>query len=448
MMRATAEERRKIGQARRQQIPRSEHNLLRAKDRKPTALELLERANHGRIPRLLSRKRELMAASPFGFFRGAAPVMAADLALLPSTGIEAQLCGDAHVRNLGAHAAPDGRLLFDINDFDETVRASFEWDLKRMAASLILAAREASHDEPSARAAAEACITTYVERMHEFAQMPLLEVARHQVHRIAEVTAAHDALLKAERATPQHTLDQLTELWAEGLRRFKTIEPALTRLSPSQAEPVLDSLNLYRESIAPERRHLLSFYRPIDVAFKVVGTGSVGLRDYCIYLEGNDVADPLFLQIKEEPASAWAPYLPTPPAHTHQGRRVVEGQHAIEPLSDPFLGWTSIAGRDYLVRQLNDHKGSIEIADLAGAGLEAYARLCGELLARAHARSGDSLILSGYLGEGDNFAEAVASFGVKYADQTERDWESLVHAQRSRSLRSRTRTVANRTAKL
>ena len=429
MTRATAEERRKIGQARRQQIPRSEHNQLHTKERKVSALDLIERSNHGRIPRLVARKRELMAASPFAYFRGAVPVMAADLAILPATGIEAQICGDAHVRNLGAHAAPDGRLLFDINDFDETVRASFEWDLKRMAASLVLAAREASHDEASARSAAESCLITYVERMHALAAMPLLEVARYQVHRVAEVTAAHDALLKAERATPQHTLEQLTELWAEGIRRFKKIEPTLTRLSQAQAEPVLDSLNLYRESIAPERRHLLSFYRPVDVAFKVVGTGSVGLRDYCIYLEGNDAADPLFLQIKEEPPSAWAPYLPTPPAQTHQGRRVVEGQRAIEPLSDPVLGWTSIAGRDYLVRQLNDHKGSIEIDDLAGSGLEAYARLCGELLARAHARSGDPLILSGYLGEGENFAEAVASFGVKYADQTERDWESLARAK-------------------
>jgi len=187
----------------------------------------------------------------------------------------------------------------------------------------------------------------------------------------------------------------------------------------------LASLTTYREMLEPQRQHLLSFYRPVDVVFKVIGTGSVGLRDYCVYFEGNGPNDPLFLQIKEEPASAYTAYLPDAhPAH-HNGQRVAEGQRAMQMQSDPFLGWTRIAGRDYLVRQLNDHKGSIDLEDLAGEGLQAYAEMCGELLARGHARSGDPLTIAGYLGAGDGFAEALAKFGSAYADQTERDWKEL-----------------------
>ena len=181
----------------------------------------------------------------------------------------------------------------------------------------------------------------------------------------------------------------------------------------------------YRQMLEPQRQHLLSLYRPVDLAFKVVGTGSVGLRDYCIYFEGNGSNDPLFLQIKEEPASGYAAYLPDAhPAH-HNGQRVAEGQRAMQVQSDPFLGWTQIAGRDYLVRQLNDHKGSIDLSNLAGGGLLAFAEVCGELLARGHARSGDPLVLAGYIGSGDGFAEALAKFGSLYADQTEKDWQDL-----------------------
>jgi uncharacterized protein (DUF2252 family) len=199
----------------------------------------------------------------------------------------------------------------------------------------------------------------------------------------------------------------------------------LTRITGSQARAVLGALGPYRSMLEPQRQHALSYYRPIDVAFKVVGTGSVGTRDYCIYFEGNGHKDPLFLQIKEEPASGYAPYLPDAnPAHQN-GQRVVEGQRAMQLQSDPFLGWTSIAGRDFLVRQLNDHKGSIAIENMKGDGLETFATVCGELLARGHARSGDPLMLAGYIGAGDGFVEALARFGVNYADQTEKDWEEL-----------------------
>jgi uncharacterized protein (DUF2252 family) len=425
---ATSEERSNLGQARRKQVGRQAHSDLNIKARKTPPLTLLDRSTKGRIPALIKLKYELMAQSPFGYFRGAVPVMAADLAVLPNTGIVSQLCGDAHVRNLGAYAAPDGRLVFDINDFDETIRGPFEWDLKRMAASITLAGRAAGHKDSSVREAAKLCIVHYAEQMRAFAEMPHLEVGRFQVHRLGGVEPIHEALIKAQRATPQHTLDQLTEPSSSRPgepRRFKESKPILTRVTGSQAAAVLASLAPYREMLEPQRQHLLSFYRPVDVAFKVVGTGSVGLRDYCVYFEGNGPEDALFLQIKEEPASGYNAYLPDAHPPHDNGRRVAEGQKAMQIQSDPFLGWTHIAGRQYLVRQLNDHKGSIDIEDMSGSGLQAYGEVCGELLARGHARSGDPLVIAGYLGSGDSFAEALAIFGAEYADQTEKDWKAL-----------------------
>jgi uncharacterized protein (DUF2252 family) len=424
---ATPHERRSLGQARRKQLGRQQHSEFKPKARSTPPLELLARSMQGRVPALVKLKYSLMAESPFGYFRGAVPVMAADLANVPSTGLIAQLCGDAHVRNLGAFAAPDGRLVFDINDFDETICGPFEWDLKRMAASLVVAGRASNHKESSASEAVEWFVARYSLQMRTFAQMSLLEVGHFQVHRLGQVAPVHKALLKAERATPAHALEQLTEAvpGKSGVRRFKENKPVLTRVTGAKAKAVLDALGSYREMLEPQRRHLLSLYRPVDVAFKVVGTGSVGLRDYCIYFEGNGPNDPLFLQVKEEPNSGYAPYLPDAAPPAHNGRRVAEGQKAMQLQSDPFLGWTSFGGRDYLVRQLNDHKGSIDLDDLCGDGLAAYAEVCGELLARGHARSADPLILAGYIGAGDGFGEALAKFGAAYADQTEKDWDEL-----------------------
>ena len=433
----TPEERRARGQAQRKQVGRQQHDELRPKARPAPSLKLLDRAGKGRVPSLLKLKYELMAQSAFGYFRGAVPVMAADLSVLPNTGILTQICGDAHVRNLGAFAAPDGRLVFDINDFDETIRGPFEWDLKRMAASLVLAGRESGHKDAFALAAVERCIGRYTAQMNAFSRMPLLEVGRHQVHRIGNVVPIHDALLKAERATPCHILELLTEPTSTksgSPRRFKEIKPMLTRVTGRQAHEVLAALGPYRSMLEPQRQHLLSLYRPIDVAFKVVGTGSVGTRDYCIYFEGNGPNDPLFLQIKEEPLSGYSPYLPDAHPPHHNGQRVVEGQRAMQLQSDPFLGWTQMRGRDFQVRQLNDHKGSIAIEDLAGKGLEAFAEVCGELLARGHARSGDPLMIAGYIGTGNRFAQALARFGIAYANQTQKDWQELRRSGRVRKV--------------
>jgi uncharacterized protein (DUF2252 family) len=429
----TPEERRAQGQARRKQIGRQQHDQLNPKARPASALTLLDRAARGRVPALLKLKYQLMSHSPFDYFRGAVPVMAADLAMLPNTGIVTQICGDAHVRNVGAFAAPDGRLVFDINDFDETIRGPFEWDLKRMAASLVLAGRQSEHKDAASVMAVERCIERYSAQMRVFAQMPVLEVARYQVHRLGSVAPIHAALLKAERAMPCHILELLTvpqSAKRDAPRQFKEMKPTLSRVTGRQAQEVLAGLGPYREMLEPQRQHLLSMYRPVDVGFKVVGTGSVGTRDYCIYFEGNGPRDPLFLQIKEETPSGYAPYMPHAHPPHHNGQRTVEGQRAMQVQSDPFLGWTRIGGRDFLVRQLNDHKGSIAIEDLKGTGLEAFAEVCGELLARGHARSGDAQMITGYIGGGNRFAQALARFGVLYADQTKRDWQQLCKSGR------------------
>ncbi len=391
--------------------------------RKQDPLELLVTANKRRVRKLLPLKTQHMLASPFGFFRGAAPLMAYDLSLSPHTNLFTQLCGDAHVENLGAYDGPDGRLVFDINDFDETTPGPFEWDVKRMATSLLLASAQAHLHEKPLHHAASVFLDAYCGLITQLAGLPVLEVARFQVHRLNAEAPISELLRQAERSTPIHTRDHLTEPGKHG-RVFRSKPPLLTRITGDAGKQIIASLKPYRDSLLPERRHFLDQFRPIDVAFKVVGTGSIGLRDYVVYLEGNGPDDPLFLQIKQEVASCYAPYLPAP-GKQHKGLRVALGQRAMQLQSDPMLGWTTLDKRDYLVRQLNDHKATLDVTLLDEPALLDYAHVCGEMLARGHARSGNARTLAGYLGNGKQFHQAILDFAVAYAEQTTADWKLL-----------------------
>ncbi len=425
-----------LGRKHRKQTPRGAHAAFKpAAHRDP--LRLLAEASRGRVPALLKIKAERMATSPFAFLRGAVPVMAFDLAQLPATGLVTQLCGDAHVRNLGAFAAPDGRLVFDINDFDETIPGPFEWDVKRMAISILLAGREAGSREGAVGKAVTLFLGHYRRVIVQLAALPVVDLAHFQIHRLQQRGYLTPVLRKAERSTPLHSLTALT-IEKRTRRIFRSNPPILRRLTAHEAQPVLDALHLYSRSLQPERQHFFAQYRPVDVAFKVVGTGSVGLRDYCAYFEGNESGargrpnnDPLFLQIKEEAASAYTPYLPGA-AHIgqHQGHRVVDRARAMQVKSDPFLGYTTIDSRDYLVRQLNDHKAAVDITELRGAGLLDYAAICGDLLARGHARSGDPVMLHGYIGDTPKFDKAILAFAQAYAAQTEKDWSTFKRSLR------------------
>jgi uncharacterized protein (DUF2252 family) len=377
-----------------------------------------------------------MAVCPFSFFRGSVPVMAADLATLPTTGIPVQICGDAHVRNLGAYAGPDGRLVFDINDFDETIRAAWEWDAQRLAASLVLAGREAGNSDSQCRDAVLTCATLYRTKMAQFSRMSCLEVHKYRIHRQFAGSPGVSVLQRAERSTPAHTLAKLTV--RRGAKRvFREVKPVLTHPANSRVKQVLQSIKPYRETLPGCSQLALDFYRPVDVAFKIVGTGSVATHDYVVlHLAGNNVQDPLFLQIKQALQSAYAPYVKSPESKMHQGARVVHGQRMLQVQSDIMLGWTSIGAEDYMVRQLSDHKASISDEDLKGPGLTEYAVMCGEVLAKGHARSGDPAVLAGYLGTNDRWDKALAKFAFAYADQATQDYEKFMAAIRSGKIKA------------
>jgi uncharacterized protein (DUF2252 family) len=417
-----------VGRGLRKRCHRVDQGEWNAKQRKFDPLELLLASNRGRVERLLPIKWERMAASPFGFFRGAVPLMAADLAPLPTTGLLVQICGDAHVRNFGAYAGPDGRLIFDINDFDETLTAPWEWDIKRMSASLVLAGRESKDRDDACKAAVLKFVGTYRKRMRDFAALPFLQLARLEINRPEDAAPIASALRKAQRNTPQQTLEKLTKPEGSGRRVFKDDGKILFHVPKDEVKAVVAALDTYRETLHAEYRQLFSRYEVADVAFKVVGTGSVGTRDYSLYLVGNGAEDPLFLQMKEEPASAYAQYLESRETHTNEGQRVVEGQRRMQSRSDIFLGWTHMDGRDYLVRQLRDHKASVAPEDLKGKGLLDYAEVCAELLAKGHARTGDARVIAGYCGGADKLDHAIASFAFAYADQTAADHQAFLAA--------------------
>jgi uncharacterized protein (DUF2252 family) len=304
-----------------------------------------------------------------------------------------------------------------------------------MAASIVLAGAESEHGKASCESAVETFVSSYCAALETLAEEPILVAARHVIHRLTKAQAVSAALEQAERARPLDLIKKYTEKGGRGQRRFKKIEHVLWRLQGDERREVLDSLALYVQSLTPDRLHLFEFFEQRDVAFKVVGTGSVGLRDYVVLMEGNGEKDPLFLQIKQEVNSAYAPYLKH--AHyDHQGVRVAEGQRRIQPVSDLLLGWTKIGEYDFLVRQLNDHKGSINLMQLRSEGLSSLAAVAGELLARGHARSGDALAIKGYIGGFDNVVKALVQYGMNYAELTNQDFALFKKAIADRTVKT------------
>ncbi|MGW2747645.1 DUF2252 domain-containing protein [Streptomyces sp. NPDC001450] len=433
LRRGTPEDRARHGKETRKHAPRSAHALwLPSADRRdPVAV--LERQGRDRLPELLPIRYGRMAGSPLAFLRGAAAVMAADLAAQPHTGLKVQLCGDAHLLNFGLYASPERSLLFDLNDFDETHPGPFEWDVKRLAASVAVAARENGHTKAGERAAARAAATGYRTAIRRMAGLGELAVWYEQVDAESLLPLVRSArrrrrlestLTRARRRTSLQALGSLTEV-VDGRRRIIHDPPLLEPAGVPDMASLRKIFCDYRSTLAEERRHLLDRYRFVDAARKVVGVGSVGIRCFIVLLAGRDADDPLFLQIKEARSSVLEEYLPSGP-YVHPGHRVVAGQRLLQSATDIFLGWMSgPQGRSFYWRQLRDMKGSAELAGLDPAGLLAYARLCGTTLARAHARSGDRIAIAAYLGAADTFDHAVADFAVAYADRTAADHATL-----------------------
>ncbi|MGY0486923.1 DUF2252 domain-containing protein [Streptomyces sp. WG-D5] len=428
-------ERAAVGRRARGHSPRSSHGPWIPSADRPDPVVTLERQGADRLRDLLPIRYGRMAASPFAFLRGAAAVMAGDLAATPHTGLTVQLCGDAHLLNFGLYAAPDRALLFDLNDFDETYPGPFEWDVKRLAASIAVAARDNGHSDRQAHQAAHASVTAYrthmrrlaslgelavwYERIDAHALLPLIRSTRHR--RRAEHT-----LHQATRRTSLHALDKLTETTRDGRRRIRVDPPLLEPAGITDAAAVRKMFGDYRSTLAEDRRRLLDRYRFVDAARKVVGVGSVGTRCFIVLLAGRDADDPLFLQIKEANRSVVEEHMPYHGPYIHPGHRVVSGQLLLQAASDIFLGWmTGPQGRSFYWRQLRDMKGSADVSAMPPDELLAYGRLCGTALARAHARSGDRIAIAAYLGGKDRFDRAVAAFALHYADQSVRDVETL-----------------------
>ena len=445
----TVAERAARGKAARAEVPRSSHAQFEPAAHRADPVELLESQAASRVAELIPIRYGRMLVSPFTFYRGAALLMAADLAATPNSGLHAQLCGDAHLSNFGVFASPDRRLVFDLNDFDETLPGPWEWDIKRLAVSFTVAGRENGYSDKQRRAIVLSSVAGYREAMREFAGMGALDVwyARLEIEQLfAELRAqldkgmakrAEKALAKARTRDSMTAFSKLTEL-VDGERRIVPEPPLIERiqdLAPGVdgeqlTEQLHQLLRQYRQSLQTDRRVLLEEFRLVDVARKVVGVGSVGTRAWIFLMTGRDEQDPLFLQFKEAQASVLEEFT-SKSGYANHGERVVAGQHLMQASSDIFLGWLHVdAGidgkqRDFYGRQLRDWKGSYETEGAPAKGMETYARLCGWTLARAHARSGDRIAIAAYLGGGDAFDRAIADFAEAYADQNQRDYDAL-----------------------
>jgi uncharacterized protein (DUF2252 family) len=477
------DERRAAGTHTRERTPPSSHRGWRPAADRPDPVALLEAQNLSREPDLVPVRHGRMMVSPFTFYRGAAKIMAADLKDTPVAGLDAQLCGDAHLSNFGLFASPERRLLFDLNDFDETLPGPFEYDVKRMAASFMVAARNNGFSRADARAATQASVMAYREAMAAFAQMPTMDVwyacldedevtsairsvvtetkkeaegpkkkrkkKGDEQRKLAERAEkrAEKAAAKAHSRDSLQALSKLGEL-VDGQYRIVSQPPVIVPardlaatygLSPDEVMPAIrDEFRAYRATLQPNRRHLLERFEIVDAARKVVGVGSVGTRAFIVLLQGRDAHDPLFLQIKEATASVLEAYLPKSRYRQH-GARVVHGQRMMQAASDIYLGWTKglDVNRHYYWRQLRDMKGSALPEAMMPLGLTFYAGICGWTLARAHARSGDPVAIDGYLGGSDAFDLSITDFSQRYADQNEKDYQEFVTAVRSGRLEAR-----------
>ncbi|MES9622493.1 DUF2252 domain-containing protein [Streptomyces tuirus] len=430
------------GKALRKRIPRSAHAALDLDASRPDALSAVEESGRGRLPELTPIRVGRMAATPFSFLRGSAGLMAYDLARTPMTRIRAQLCGDAHAGNFGLYGDARGGLVIDLNDFDETVSGPWEWDLKRLAASLVLAGRVAGADEDQCRKAAFDAAGAYRRTMRLLAKLPVLDAwAAIADEELVSHADAHDLLGTLERVSEKarHNTSgrfaaKSTEPTEDGGRRFVDAPPVLRRVPDAEAAAVATSLEEYVSTLQEDRLPLLARHAVQDVAFRVVGTGSVGTRSYVVLLLDHR-GEPLVLQVKEARASALVPHLVTAgfqaPQAGHEGRRVVLGQKRMQVVSDNLLGWTTVDGRPFQVRQFRNRKGSVDPAALAADQMDDYGRMTGALLARAHAHSADPRLIAGYCGKKEELDEAIADFAVAYADRTEADHAELLAGVRA-----------------
>ncbi|MFG2121849.1 DUF2252 domain-containing protein [Streptomyces sp. NPDC048710] len=430
------------GKALRTSVPRSAHRTLDLDGARPDAVTAVEESNAGRIPELTPIRVGRMAATPFAFLRGSAGLMAHDLARTPMTRIGAQICGDAHAANFGLYGDARGGLVIDLNDFDETVHGPWEWDLKRLAASLVLAGREAGADEDTCRKAANDAAGAYRRTMRLLAKLSVLDAWNAIAdEELVSHTDAHDLLGTLERVSEKARANtsgrfaaKSTEEVADGGRRFVDAPPVLRRIPDAEAAAVAAALEPYVATLSEDRLPLLARHAVHDVAFRVVGTGSVGTRSYVVLLLDHR-GQPLVLQVKEARPSALVPHLATAGFEAapveHEGRRVVLGQKRMQVVSDILLGWTTVDGRPYQVRQFRNRKGSVDPAALAADQVDDYGRMTGALLARAHAHSADPRLIAGYCGKNEELDEAMADFAVAYADRTEADHAELVAAVRS-----------------
>lgn len=439
----SAEDARERGRAARRRVPVTDRDRAAESPDRPGVLDFLAASNRGRIERLIPLRVGRMAASPFTFFRGAAGLMAADLAAGPASGLTAQICGDAHAANFGLYGNQRGEIVMDINDFDETVLGPWEWDLDRLAASLVLAGREGGADEDECLRAARDAARSYRRTVADLAELPFLEAwtAMHDESILTDAKAEDltDNFKKAAKKARKNTSAKVVAKWTEHLddhetdiskHRFVSDPPVLTAVDERVAEAVIDGLERYAGTLRESRRALLARFAVSDVAFRIVGTGSVGLHSYVALLHGND-GEALVLQVKQAAPSSLTPFLPPVPPR-HEGERIVVGARSVQSDTDILLGWTTVELDEplpFIVRQFRNLKGSIDPAGLSADDLDDYGRLAGALLARAHARSLDPRTLAGYLDDDeDGFEEAVARYAVRYADRTEADHAELVAA--------------------